>query len=167
MTRLFLPLLLALSAFAGDPALRIEGIAGRDGVPKPATLLSLADLQAMPRTHLQAKTQDGKAHDFEGVAVAELLKRAEFPQGEAVRGGVLSRYILVTARDGYRVLFSLPELDPAFSDGRVLLADRIDGQPLPPPDGPLRLIVPNDKRPARWVRMVERIEAASTPEPVR
>jgi DMSO/TMAO reductase YedYZ molybdopterin-dependent catalytic subunit len=156
-----------MAAFAADPALRIEGIAGRDGILKPPVLLSLADLQAMPRVQLQAKTQDGKPHLFEGVAVAELLKRAALPRGEEVCGGVLSRYILVTAHDGYRVLFSLPELDPAFSDGRVLLADRMDGQPLPPRDGPLRLVVPNDKRPARWVRMVERIEAASTPEPVR
>jgi DMSO/TMAO reductase YedYZ molybdopterin-dependent catalytic subunit len=163
----FLPLLLVLATFAADPALRIEGVAGRDGVAKPAVLLSLADLQAMPRIQFQAKTQDGKSHVFEGVAVAELLKRAGLPQGEEVRGGVLSRYILVTAHDGYRVLFSLPELDPAFSDGRALLADRMDGQPLPLRDGPLRLVVPNDKRPTRWVRMVERIETASTPEPVR
>jgi DMSO/TMAO reductase YedYZ molybdopterin-dependent catalytic subunit len=69
----------------------------------------------------------------------------------------------VTAHDGYRVVFSLPELDPAFSDGRALLADRMDGQPLSAHDGPLRLVLPSEKREARWVRMVERIEMLSAP----
>lgn len=36
----------------------------------------------------------------------------------------------MTAHDGYRVLFSLPELDPAFSDTRAMVADREDGAAL-------------------------------------
>jgi hypothetical protein len=166
MLRLCLPLL-ALAAFGADPALRIEAVAGRDGVTKPATVLTLSDLQSMPRVKLQAKTRDGKEHMFEGVAIAELLKRAGQPQGEELRGSLLSRYVLITAHDGYRVLFSLPELDAAFSDSRALLADRMDGAALPSHDGPLRVILPNEKREARWIRMVERIEVASVPEPVR
>jgi DMSO/TMAO reductase YedYZ molybdopterin-dependent catalytic subunit len=61
----------------------------------------------------------------------------------------------------------LPELDPAFSDSRALIADRMDGQPLSPHDGPLRLVLPSEKRETRWVRMVERIEIQSAPEPLR
>lgn len=160
-------LFLATAAIAADPALRIEGIAGRDGVPKPALQLTLADLAAMPRVTLQGKTQDGKEHAFEGVALADLLHRAGMPQGEEVRGPLLTRYVLVTAHDGYRVIFSLPELDPAFSDARALLADRMDGQPLSAHDGPLRLVLPSEKREARWVRMVERIEMLSAPAPAR
>ena len=159
--------LLALAALAADPALRIVGVSGRDGAPAPPIALTLADLLAMPRVKLQAKTQDGKEHTFEGVAVPELLKQAAAPQGANLRGPLLSRYILVTAHDGYRALFSLPELDPAFSDSRALVADRMDGQPLSAHDGPLRLVLPNEKRESRWVRMVERIEMASAPEPVR
>lgn len=160
-------LILAVSAFAADPVLRIEGIAGHDGVVQPPMQLSLADLQSMPRVSLPAKTHDGKDHTFEGVALAELLHRAGLPQGDAVRGPMLTRYLLVTAHDGYRAVFSLPELDPAFSDSRALLADRMDGQPISPRDGPLRLVMPAEKREARWVRMVERIELVAAPEPVR
>jgi DMSO/TMAO reductase YedYZ molybdopterin-dependent catalytic subunit len=40
----------------------------------------------------------------------------------------------------------------------VLLADTADGKPLPPQAGPLRLVVPDDKRHARWVRQVTRID---------
>jgi DMSO/TMAO reductase YedYZ molybdopterin-dependent catalytic subunit len=163
----FLPAILVVSAFGADPVLRIEGIAGHDGVPRAAFQVSLADLQSMPRVTLQAKTHDGKDHAFEGVALAELLHRAGLPQGEELRGPLLSRYLLMTAHDGYRTLFSLPELDPAFSDTRALLADRMDGQPLSSRDGPLRLILPAEKREARWVRMVERIELLAAPDPLR
>jgi DMSO/TMAO reductase YedYZ molybdopterin-dependent catalytic subunit len=159
--------LLAAAAFAADPALRIAGVAGRDGVPKPAMQLTLADIAAMPRTTLQGKTHDGKEHTFEGVAMAELLHRAGLPQGEEVHGPMLARYILVSAHDGYRALFSLPELDPAFTDSRALLADKMDGQPLSAHDGPLRLVLPSEKREARWVRMVERIEMLAAPDAVR
>jgi hypothetical protein len=99
--------------------------------------------------------------------VAELLHRAGLPQGEEVRGPMLARYILVSAHDGYRALFSLPELDPAFTDSRALLADKVDGQPLSAHDGPLRLVLPAEKREARWVRMVERIEILAAPDAVR
>jgi hypothetical protein len=165
--RLSLLLCLAAAAFAADPALRIEGIAGRDGVVKPAQQFSLADIAAMPRTTLQGKTHDGKDHTFEGVAMAELLRRAGLPQAENVRGPVLARYLLVSAHDGYRTIFSLPEFDPAFTDNRALLADKMDGKALDDHDGPLRLVLPAEKREARWVRMVERIELLSAPDAVR
>jgi DMSO/TMAO reductase YedYZ molybdopterin-dependent catalytic subunit len=48
-----------------------------------------------------------------------------------------------------------------------LIADRMDGQPLSAHDGPLRLVLPSEKRETRWVRMVERIEILSAPDPVR
>jgi DMSO/TMAO reductase YedYZ molybdopterin-dependent catalytic subunit len=160
-------LFLAATAFAADPALRIEGVAGRDGVAKPALNLSLADIAAMPHTTLKGKTHDGKEHTFDGVPMSELLHRAGLPQGEEVRGPILARYILVSAHDGYRTIFSLPEFDPAFTDNRALLADKMDGQPLSDRDGPLRLVIPAEKREARWVRMVERIEILSAPDAVR
>jgi len=165
--RIFPLLVLAVSAFAADPVLRIEGIAGHDGVVKAPLQIALADLQTMPRISLRAKTHDGKEHVFEGVALAELLHRAGLPQGEEVRGPLLSRYLLVTAHDGYRALFSLPELDPAFNDTRALVADRMDGEALTPRDGPLRLVLPSEKRETRWVRMVEKIELLAAPDPIR
>jgi hypothetical protein len=62
--------------------------------------------------------------------------------------------LVVGAADGYRVVFALPKIDLAFNDRLILLADRRDQQPLPPEEGPLRLIVPGEKRQARWVRQV-------------
>ena len=36
--------------------------------------------------------------------------------GEAIRGDGLANYVLAGAADGYRVVFALPEMDPAFTD---------------------------------------------------
>ena len=69
--------------------------------------------------------------------------------------------------DGYRVVYSLPELDPVFTEARALLADRVDGKPLAGREGPLRIVLPSEKREARWIRMVEKIEILSAPESPR
>jgi len=60
----------------------------------------------------------------------------------------------VEAADGYRVVFAVAELDPASTDRVVLLADRRDGKPLVGAQGPLRIVVPDEKRHSRWVRQV-------------
>ena len=63
-------------------------------------------------------------------------------------------YVMVSASDGYRVVFALAEFDPDFTDRIVILADRRDGHALAPPEGPFRLVVAEEKRHARWVREV-------------
>jgi DMSO/TMAO reductase YedYZ molybdopterin-dependent catalytic subunit len=162
-----LMIMAGVAVHAEDPALRVEGATGRDGVAKAPLVLNMSDLAAMPRTSVRIRSRDGKEHTYEGVLLSELLKRAGEPLGEDLRGSLLSRYVLATAHDGYRVLFSLPELDPAFSDGKVIVADKLDGQPLPEREGPLRIVIPAEKREARWIRMVEKIEVRASPEPLR
>jgi len=68
--------------------------------------------------------------------------------------------VLARCRDHYDVVFALAEFDDAFSGRVILLADREDGGPLPDGQGPLRLVVPGDKRVARWARMVTSLEVA-------
>ena len=53
--------------------------------------------------------------------------------------------VVARAPDGYRVLFSLTEFDAAFSNRVILLVDRRDGKSLDNREGPLRLVVPDDK----------------------
>jgi hypothetical protein len=45
----------------------------------------------------------------------------------------------------------------------VLLVDRMDGQILPPDDGPWRLLVPGEVHPTRWVRQVVSIRVGTVP----
>jgi DMSO/TMAO reductase YedYZ molybdopterin-dependent catalytic subunit len=95
----------------------------------------------------------------------DLLKKAGVPQGEDLPGPAMSTYLLFQAADGYRALFSLPELDPGFLDSDVLVADTLDGNPLPAKVGPFRLVAPHDRRPARWIRMLNSITVTASPPP--
>ncbi len=117
--------------------------------------LTAADLEKLPHRTVQAADRGQEATSYEGTPLAEVLRLAGAPLGEALKhGDHPTAYVLVEAKDGYRALFALSELDPAFSDAVILLADRKDGKPLAASEGPLRIIVPGEKRHARWVRQV-------------
>jgi DMSO/TMAO reductase YedYZ molybdopterin-dependent catalytic subunit len=134
-------------------------------IPKPLSL-SLDDLRRQPRTTVRAKNehQDNNEEVYEGVALATLLKQAGAPQGSQLRGAAMATYVLAEGSDGYRVTFSLAELDSDFEESEVIVADTLNGAPLGGKLGPLRLVVPNDKRPARWVRMLQSIKVVSVPK---
>lgn len=116
--------------------------------------LSAADLAKLPRQTVSAKDHDGKTATFEGVALIEILRLAGVEFGEKLRGKNLALFLVVDAADGYRAVFALPELDPAFTEQTIILAERRDGKALSEAEGQWRIVVPNEKRPARWVRQV-------------
>jgi DMSO/TMAO reductase YedYZ molybdopterin-dependent catalytic subunit len=118
----------------------------------------------MPRTKVTAKEHEVTT-TYEGVALTEILQKAGAPMGDKLRGKAMASYVLVTAHDGYRVVFALPELDPGFSDAaqQIILADTADGKPLTEKQGPVRLVVPQEKKGARWIRMVDSIEVVKVP----
>jgi DMSO/TMAO reductase YedYZ molybdopterin-dependent catalytic subunit len=147
----------AAPASAADAAPNSGGL-GVGGAVRSPLNLERADLTAMPRTTIIAKEKSGANVTYEGVQVAEILKKAGAALGEELRGPALLLVVVVTASDGYHAAFALSELDPAMTDKKVMLADTADGKALPPEIGPLRLIVPDDKRHARWVRQVTRID---------
>jgi DMSO/TMAO reductase YedYZ molybdopterin-dependent catalytic subunit len=116
--------------------------------------LTIADLAKLPRRTARAKERDGRETTFEGVELSAVLKLAGVPFGERLRGTNLALFLIAEAADNYRVVFALPELDPAFADRVILLADRRDGKPLTASEGPLRIVVTDEKRQARWVRQL-------------
>jgi hypothetical protein len=71
-----------------------------------------------------------------------------------MKGKRLATCLLVEAADGYQAVIALPELDPAFTDKQVVLAFLRDGKPLTEKEGPYRIVIPDEKRMARWVRQV-------------
>lgn len=148
----FVPMVCAAPAqTAAVPAeLRIAG-----AVSTPL-VLTVADLKKMPRKTLTVvNPHEKKTETYERVAVAELLQRAGAPQGEQLRGAAMATYVVAEAGDGYRVVFSLAELDSEIVDSEVMVADTVDGAPLSAQQGPFRLVAPHEKRPARWVRMLK------------
>lgn len=116
--------------------------------------LTAADLSKLPRRSVRAKDHDGKESEFEGSPLVEVLKLAGVKFGDGLRGKNLALYLVVEASDGYRAVYALPELDPAYTDKVVMLVDKRDGKDLDSKEGPLRIVAPDEKMHARWVRQV-------------
>jgi DMSO/TMAO reductase YedYZ molybdopterin-dependent catalytic subunit len=137
-------------------ALIVRGGVGRE------TRLSLSEIGKLPRFSVRAKDEKGKESVWEGVPLHEVLKVAGVKLGEAIRGKTLANYLVAEAADGYRVVFTLPEIDPTFTDLTFLLAYRRDGQPMGLHEGNLRIVVPHEKRHARWIRQVIAVSIRSS-----
>ncbi|HEY5080141.1 MAG TPA: hypothetical protein VII43_09840 [Opitutaceae bacterium] len=113
--------------------------------PEKTVTLTAGDLRLLPHREITATDpHENKPHRFSGVLVRDLLLQVGAPLGEKLRGRALQLAVLVHSKDGYATLFAL--------------ADSDDGAALPANAAPLRLIVPGDKRAARWARMVTSIE---------
>lgn len=144
---------LAVLSLAGPALAQTVALKGPDG---QSASLSAAELAALPQVKLTV-THHGKTSTFEGAPLADVVARVGAASGKTVRGPELATVIRVTAKDGYQVVFGLAETDPGTRKGRIILADRGDGGPLKD-DGPFRIVVEDDLRPARSARMVETIE---------
>jgi hypothetical protein len=115
--------------------------------------LKPADLKAMPRKTVVIHNGHTDADEkYEGVLLADLLTKYGAPVGKDLHGIALAYYIVATGADRYKAVFSLAELDPSFHPGDVLVADTLDGKELEARSGPFKLVVTEDKRPARGVR---------------
>jgi DMSO/TMAO reductase YedYZ molybdopterin-dependent catalytic subunit len=163
-------LLLLFSSALGCPRALAQSPPARaqlSVVGEVQTQLSLTreDLLHMPRKTLKVMNpHDNKAETYEGVLLAELLKRAGVPQGSQLRGAAMATYVQADASDGYRVIFSLAELDADFEDSEVIVADTMNGTPLDDKTGPFRRVAPHDKRPARWIKMLQSLTVVRIPK---
>ncbi|MGA8491729.1 MAG: molybdopterin-dependent oxidoreductase [Terriglobales bacterium] len=146
----FLAALFALLLQAGPGFCQQLTVQTENGKP---TVLTRADIEALP--HVKVSTSaSGASATFEGVALEAVLEKAGVEFGASLKGKRLASCLLVEAADGYHVVIALPELDPAFTDKQVILAFIKDGKPLDEKEGPYRIVMPDEKRMARWVRQV-------------
>ena len=152
----------ALGAALAAQSPGASGTLAVSGAVKTPLTLTKADLQALPRTSVTLDDH-GTKQVYGGVLVSEILTRAGGPIGAELKSGALATYVLASAADGYQVLFSIGELDPALSGSEIIVADTADGGPLSEAQGPLRIVVPRDKRGARSVRMLQRLEVVRLP----
>jgi hypothetical protein len=150
----------ATAVSASPPALTsILTVVLPDGSSK---VLSAEALAALPQQTVEASIHD-RTHRYAGADLRHVLHAAGAADTDALRGPLLHRVLIAEASDGYRVVFALAEIDPTLGARQVLLALRQDDASLPDDDGPLRLIVPQDKRGARSVRHLVRVVLTDLP----
>jgi hypothetical protein len=152
MLRAFLPALLlaSLTTSALAQTLVVTGAEGQN------IALNAADFAALPRESVTLVAH-GQTRVYEGPLLIDILAKVGAPTGKSLRGPALAQVVLVEAADGYAVAMGLAESDPGTRAHRVILADKADGAPLSAAEGPVRLVVEGDLRPARSARMVHKI----------
>jgi DMSO/TMAO reductase YedYZ molybdopterin-dependent catalytic subunit len=117
--------------------------------------------QEMKQSVVMAKAHDEKVHRYTGIRLADLLTKAGVMLGDSAKRATIMRYVVVTATDNYKVIFAMPEIDPLFANRTIILANREDRKPLITENGPYQMIVPGEKKHARWIRQVTKIEVVS------
>jgi len=149
LSRLLIGLLLS-AVLAQCQQLTIEAEGGKQVV------LARSDIESLPHVQLTIPASGDSAAPirYEGVALKSVLEKAGVEFGHSLRGKRMTSCLLVEAADGYRVVIALPEIDPDFNDKQVVLAFSQNGKPLDAKDGPYRIVIPDEKRMARWVKQV-------------
>jgi DMSO/TMAO reductase YedYZ molybdopterin-dependent catalytic subunit len=154
-------LLLMLSGrtpvFAQPDAAPIPAVLKVEGAVSSPLSLTADDLAKMPRTTATLMA-DGTTVTYEGVLLYDILVKAGVPFGRAMTGKPMASYLIATGKDGYQVVFALPEIDPQFAGAKVIIADKADGTPLPGRELPFRIVAPQDKMHARSIYSLVKLE---------
>lgn len=126
---------------------------GADGA---RVVLDRAAVAALPREKISFSRHEDTSV-FEGPLLLDVLQRAGVP-ASPLHKAQQATALLVTAADGYQVVFGLGETDPATRADRIIVADTDDGAPLSAEDGPFMIVAEGDARAARSPRMVVSVQ---------
>ena len=148
-------LVLALMILAAPPDAGAPAALKLDSGPTKGGALSVKDLRELGAVTSDWKDKAG-SHKVTGVRLDRLLARLGFsedPKTETVDPKVKHRElrtaIVATAADGYEAVFSVAEVQDELGPTQALVVWEMDGKPLPPDAGPLRLVVVTDKKQTR------------------
>ncbi|RZT97914.1 molybdopterin-dependent oxidoreductase [Rivibacter subsaxonicus] len=152
----------ALPAAAQAPGPGPAGVSVRGDVLRPLQLgreelaAFAADEQASTSVLRRVAGQERQT-TARGVRLRALLARAGLAERD--RLDWRKTVVIVSASDGYRVVFSWPELENTEAGAQVLVLYERDGAPLPASEGPLALLAAADLRPGprhvKWLSTVE------------
>jgi hypothetical protein len=150
------------AALAGT-TLTIDGTATSQ--PSTWTVDQLKQQPAIPTTQIAYQTHDGSSHHSTCVSLLDVLHAAGVPiqikmtpkADPRTKHRALRMIVTARATDGYIVVFSLGELLPDIGHRSVWLALDQDGEPFAGNDAPVKLISPDDIKPARWVHGVQEL----------
>ncbi len=147
----------ALGFFLASTILQAQiAISGDVTIPQTVTALG-----KFPQVTVTVTEKD-KPVTYTGASLFEILKSAGAPfdehmQDRALHNRAMISSLLVTAKDGYRVVFSLSELDPKNGNAEVLVISK--------PDGTFSLLVPHAGSKARNVRAVQEVSVFQPARP--
>ncbi|RTQ34535.1 molybdopterin-binding oxidoreductase [Variovorax gossypii] len=149
---------------APAPAVQLGGAVDRPGA---FTEADLAARTPITQTVNFSSGSGPQTHTYTGAGLWPLLSDAGIQLDGAIKNDVLSRYLLATGADGYKVVFALGELSPDFGNkpSVVAYAETTSGTsaPLGAADGPFRVTAPGDVKGGRYVSNLVRLDVMAAP----
>lgn len=152
---------------APAPAVQLGGAVDRPGA---LTAADLAARTAVTQTVNFSSGSGPQAHTYTGTSLWSLLNDAGLQLDGTRKNDLLSRHVLATGADGYKVVFALGELSPDYGNkpAAIAYAETTAGvsAPLPAADGPFRVTAPGDVKGGRYVSNLTRLDVVAPPATV-
>ena len=131
---------------APSTELTLTGIAGKTKTLTPA------EFKALPHVTVNVhNAHSGKDESYSGVAIRDLLAMVEPAKGEGPKVSGNMVVIVAGATDNFHVAITLCDTNPECRNGQAIVADTEGGQAIDA-DGAFKMILTEDKKPARWAR---------------
>ncbi len=124
------------------------------GLGGTARTLSPDEFKALPHTAVQVhNAHNGKDESYSGVLVRDLLALVPPPAGSK-NVSTNMQVVVAGATDNFHVAITLCDTNADCRSGQAVVADTQDGAPIAA-DGAFKLILTEDKKPARWARNLQ------------
>ena len=146
-------LLATTAVFAATPSTSVL-VSGAVDHPTTYSAATLDALPAVTQTDTFASGTTPQTHTYTGPTLWNVLNATGIQTTPGVKNDILDRYVLATGTDGYRVVFSLGELNPSFGNRADLVATKetAGGKTAPlSGDGLARVTAPGDVKGGRYV----------------
>ena len=146
-------LLAGAHALAAGPSTTVV-VSGAVDHPTTYTAATLNALPQITQTDAFSSGTTPQTHTYTGPTIWNAISATGVQTAPGVKNDILDRYVLATGTDGYRVVYSMGELDPAFGNRADLVAtqETIGGRTVPlTGDGFARSTAPGDVKGGRYV----------------
>ncbi|MGI4854856.1 MAG: hypothetical protein ACRYF4_12520 [Janthinobacterium lividum] len=133
------------------------------GLTGKTRTLNAAELKTMPHVSVSVhNAHNNKDESYSGVPVKDLLATVESAKGDGPKVSANMLVIVAAATDGFHVALTLCDTSPECRSGQAIVADAQDGASLTA-DGAFKLILTEDKTPARWARNLQSLTVQAVP----
>ena len=146
-------LLAGAHALAAGPSTTVV-VSGAVDHPTTYTAATLNALPQITQTDAFSSGTTPQTHTYTGPTIWNAISATGVQTAPGVKNDILDRYVLATGTDGYRVVYSMGELDPAFGNRADLVAtqETLGGRTVPlTGDGFARSTAPGDVKGGRYV----------------
>jgi len=124
---------------------------------------TVADLAKLPQVTVHVHNAHSKRdEDYTGPLVSDVFALAGLALTHENEAAILHSYVVASATDNYRVVYSAAEMEPGFSNSKVIVAISKSSAPNTE-GGDIQLINTDGARPARWIHGLTTLTVTTLP----